>query len=154
MKLLFIVLNKTECLEALLKEFGDKDISGATIIDSKGMIQELSDREDFMLIGSLRSLLNPTHKENKTIFMVTDDEKVKACLCVKDAGADFVKTSTGFFGGGATAHDVRLMRSTVGEGMGVKASGGIRDYAAAVEMLKAGANRLGTSSGVAIAKML
>ena len=86
--------------------------------------------------------------------LLTDDEKIKACLCAKDAGADFVKTSTGFLGGGATAHDVRLMRSTVGEKMGVKASGGIRDYAAAVEMLKAGANRLGTSSGVAIAKML
>ncbi len=86
--------------------------------------------------------------------LLTDEEKVKACLCAKEAGAEFVKTSTGFIGGGATAHDVRLMRSTVGEGMGVKASGGIRDYAAAIEMLKAGANRLGTSSGVAIAKVL
>ena len=70
MKLLIIVLNKTECLEELLEEFGKNEISGATIIDSKGMIQELSDREefDFSFFGSLRNLLNPAHKENKTIL--------------------------------------------------------------------------------------
>ena len=74
MKLLIIVLNKTECLEELLEEFGKNEISGATIIDSKGMIQELSDREEFecRFFGALRKLLNPAHKENKTIFMVTD----------------------------------------------------------------------------------
>jgi len=84
--------------------------------------------------------------------LLTDDEKIQACLASKRAGADFVKTSTGFSTGGATPRDVRLMRMTVGPNMGVKASGGVRDYASAVEMIQAGANRLGTSSGVKIAQ--
>ncbi len=83
---------------------------------------------------------------------LTDEEKVKACELSKKAGADFVKTSTGFGTGGATAEDVALMRKTVGPDMGVKASGGIRDAAAAAAMVKAGANRLGCSAGVAIAQ--
>ncbi len=77
MKLLVIILNKTECLENLLEAFSENNISGATIIDSKGMIQELADHDDFRFIGSLRSLLNPDHKENKTILMVTKEEKVQ-----------------------------------------------------------------------------
>ena len=72
-----------------------------------------------------------------------DEEKVVACKLAKDAGADFVKTCTGFFGKGATVEDVRLMRQTVGEAMGVKAAGGIRTYADAVAMIRAGANRIG-----------
>lgn len=84
--------------------------------------------------------------------LLTDEEKVQACLAAKRAGADFVKTSTGFSTGGSTMKDIRLMRETVGPNMGVKASGGVKDYASAVAMVKAGANRLGTSSGVKIAK--
>lgn len=83
--------------------------------------------------------------------LLTDEEKVRACTVSKIAGADFVKTSTGFSTGGATVEDVRLMRKTVGEGMGVKASGAVRDYETAKKMIEAGANRLGTSSGVVIA---
>jgi len=83
---------------------------------------------------------------------LTRDEKIIACKLVKEAGADFVKTSTGFFGGGATVEDVRLMRQTVGKNMGVKAAGGIRTYADAVAMIEAGANRIGTSTAVAIIK--
>jgi len=83
---------------------------------------------------------------------LTMEEKVIACKLAKDAGADFVKTSTGLFGGGATVEDVRLMRQTVGKDMGVKAAGGIRTYADAVAMIEAGANRLGTSTAVAIIK--
>ena len=79
-----------------------------------------------------------------------DDEIVKACEIAKDAGADFVKTSTGFGPGNATTEAVSLMRKTVGRDVGVKASGGIRDFADALDMLDAGANRIGTSSGVAI----
>jgi len=79
-----------------------------------------------------------------------DEEKVVACKLAKDAGADFVKTCTGFFGKGATVEDVRLMRQTVGEAMGVKAAGGIRTYADAVAMIRAGANRIGTSTAVQI----
>jgi len=81
---------------------------------------------------------------------LTRDEKIIACKLVKEAGADFVKTSTGFFGKGATVEDVRLMRQTVGKNMGVKAAGGIRTYADAVAMIEAGANRIGTSTAVAI----
>lgn len=84
--------------------------------------------------------------------LLTDEEKVKACLLAKEAGADFVKTSTGFNKGGATVADVALMRKVVGPAMGVKAAGGIRDRRTAEEMVRAGANRLGTSSGVAIMK--
>jgi deoxyribose-phosphate aldolase len=81
---------------------------------------------------------------------LTKDEKIIACKLTKEAGADFVKTSTGFFGGGATVEDVRLMRQTVGKNMGVKAAGGIRTYADAVAMIEAGANRIGTSTATAI----
>ena len=82
--------------------------------------------------------------------LLTDDEKVIACQIAKNAGADFVKTSTGFGKGGATVHDIALMRRTVGPKMGVKASGGIRTFEDAVAMIKAGATRIGASSSVAI----
>lgn len=82
--------------------------------------------------------------------LLTDEEKVSACKLAKKAGADFVKTSTGFSTGGAKAEDVKLMRKVVGKEMGVKASGGIRTYEDAVLMLKAGANRLGVSASIKI----
>ena len=82
--------------------------------------------------------------------LLTDDEKVKACQCAKAAGADFVKTSTGFSTGGATPEDVALMRKTVGPEMGVKASGGVRTREDALAMIQAGASRLGASAGVKI----
>ena len=84
--------------------------------------------------------------------LLTDDEIVRACRTAVRAGADFVKTSTGFSKGGATVHAVSLMRSTVGSDVGVKASGGIRDAESARAMVEAGASRLGCSAGVAIAK--
>lgn len=84
--------------------------------------------------------------------LLTDDEIVRACRTAVRAGADFVKTSTGFSEGGATVHAVSLMRSTVGADVGVKASGGIRDAESARAMVEAGASRLGCSAGVAIAK--
>ena len=80
--------------------------------------------------------------------LLTDEEKRKACLCAKRAGADFVKTSTGFSTSGATPEDVALMRETVGPHMGVKAAGGVRCTQDADEMISSGATRLGTSSGV------
>ena len=82
--------------------------------------------------------------------LLTDEEKVLACQIAKSCGADFVKTSTGFSTGGATVEDVALMRRTVGPEMGVKASGGIRDYAKAKAMIDAGASRIGASAGIAI----
>ncbi|QTL97978.1 deoxyribose-phosphate aldolase [Iocasia frigidifontis] len=81
---------------------------------------------------------------------LSDDEVVQACKIAKEAGADFVKTSTGFGTAGATVEDVSLMRKTVGREIGVKASGGIKNYDLALDMLDAGANRIGASSGVAI----
>ena len=82
--------------------------------------------------------------------LLTNEEKRAACCLAKEAGADFVKTSTGFSSGGAVVEDVRLMRETVGAEMGVKASGGVRSRADAEAMVAAGATRLGTSSGVKI----
>jgi len=82
--------------------------------------------------------------------LLTDQEKVQACLLAKEAGADFVKTSTGYGGGGATVEDVALMRRTVGLHLGVKASGGLRTFAQAMAMVQAGATRIGASSGVAM----
>ncbi|KLI24065.1 deoxyribose-phosphate aldolase [Brachyspira hyodysenteriae] len=84
--------------------------------------------------------------------LLTDEEKVLACKIAKECGANFVKTSTGFSTGGATEHDVKLMREAVGKEMGVKASGGIKTYEDAIKMVEVGANRLGTSSGIAIMK--
>ncbi len=82
--------------------------------------------------------------------LLNDEEKVTCCKLCKAAGADFVKTSTGFSTGGATVHDVRLMRETVGPDMGVKAAGGIRDYMTAKAMIDAGATRIGASASIAI----
>ena len=86
--------------------------------------------------------------------LLTDEEKVRVCQIAKEAGADFVKTSTGFSTGGATVHDVELMRKTVGPEMGVKASGGVRTLADALAMIEAGASRLGASAGVKIIEAL
>jgi deoxyribose-phosphate aldolase len=105
----------------------------------------------------IASVVNTKHSSKGVIVKViietdylTQDEKVTACKLVKEAGADFVKTSTGLFGKGATIQDVRLMRQTVGNSMGVKAAGGIRTYADAEAMIRAGANRIGTSTANAI----
>ncbi|WP_042455097.1 deoxyribose-phosphate aldolase [Neobacillus dielmonensis] len=84
--------------------------------------------------------------------LLTDEEKVKACELSVKAGADFVKTSTGFSTGGATVEDIRLMRKTVGPDLGVKASGGVRSREDALAMVEAGATRIGASSGIAICK--
>ncbi len=84
--------------------------------------------------------------------LLTDDEKRIACRVCREAGVAYVKTSTGFSTGGATASDVRLMRAEVGDSMGVKASGGIRSLKDAEEMAAAGADRIGTSSGIAIVR--
>ncbi len=86
--------------------------------------------------------------------LLTDEEKIRACKLVVEIGAQFVKTSTGFSTAGATIADVKLMRETVGEKFGVKASGGVRDAQTAVAMIAAGATRIGTSNGIAIVKGL
>ncbi len=82
--------------------------------------------------------------------LLNEEEKIKACEIVMNAGADFVKTSTGFSVGGATVEDIRLMKKTVGNNIGIKASGGIRDYKTAIQMIQAGATRIGSSSSINI----
>ena len=100
--------------------------------------------------GVVKAAAGHTVKVIIETCLLTDEEKVKACEAAKAAGAHFVKTSTGFSTGGATTHDLALMRKTVGPEMGVKASGGIRDYETAMAMIEAGANRIGASAGIAI----
>ena len=100
--------------------------------------------------GVVKAAAGHTVKVIIETCLLTDEDKVKACEAAKAAGAHFVKTSTGFSTGGATTHDIALMRKTVGPEMGVKASGGIRDYATAMAMIEAGANRIGASAGIAI----
>ena len=102
------------------------------------------------IAGVVKAAAGRTVKVIIETCLLTDEEKVKACEAAKAAGADFVKTSTGFSTGGATTHDIALMRKTVGPEMGVKASGGIRDYATAMAMIEAGANRIGASAGIEI----
>ncbi|MDP8235334.1 MAG: deoxyribose-phosphate aldolase, partial [Candidatus Erginobacter occultus] len=103
----------------------------------------------------IRSVVRATRPNNmvKVILetcLLTDEEKVKACELAVEAGADFVKTSTGFSTGGATVEDIALMRKTVGPEIGVKASGGVRSFEDAEAMVKAGATRLGASAGLKI----
>jgi deoxyribose-phosphate aldolase len=129
--------------------------NGAQEVDMVINIGALKDKDYDVVKEDIESVVKAADKRAlvKVILetcLLTDEEKVKACEIAKTSGADFVKTSTGFSTGGATAEDVALMRKTVGEGFGVKASGGIRNYAAAAAMIAAGADRLGVSSSVAI----
>jgi deoxyribose-phosphate aldolase len=129
---------------------------GATEIDMVINIGALKARELELVAQDIRGVVNAAHSRNiivKVILetvLLTDEEKTIACLLSKEAGADFVKTSTGFAGGGATVHDVTLMRRVVGPEIGVKASGGVRTYEDAESMIKAGATRIGASAGVKI----
>lgn len=127
---------------------------GAEEVDMVINVGWLKDRKDDLVEEDVRQVKKACGgKVLKVIIetcLLTDEEKVRACeLCVK-AGADFVKTSTGFSTAGAKVEDVALMRKTVGPKIGVKAAGGIRDYQTAVNMVNAGANRLGCSAGIAI----
>ncbi len=130
--------------------------NGATEIDMVMNIGALKSRDLRLLHRDIATVVATCHAQSvlcKVILenvKLTDEEKVIASQVAKLAGADFVKTSTGFGGGGATAADVALMRRVVGQGMGVKAAGGVRDYADAQAMVKAGATRIGASAGVAI----
>lgn len=132
--------------------------NGATEIDMVMNIGALKSRDVKALHHDIGTVVKTCHAHNvicKVILetsKLNDEEKVIACQVSKVAGADFVKTSTGFGGGGATAGDVALMRKVVGPEIGVKASGGVRNYEDAQAMVKAGATRIGASAGVAIVK--
>lgn len=127
---------------------------GATEVDMVINIGWLKDHKDALVEEDIRQVKKACGKAHLKVIieacLLTEEEKVRACKLSVAAGADFVKTSTGFSTGGATAEDVALMRKTVGPDTGVKAAGGIRDYATAKKMIEAGANRLGCSAGIAI----
>ena len=128
---------------------------GADEVDMVIAVGKLKDGDDAYVKADIEAVVRAARGKALTKVIIetcllTDEEKRRACLLAKEAGADFVKTSTGFAAGGATAADVKLMRESVGEAMGVKAAGGIRSRADAEAMLAAGATRLGTSSGVKI----
>jgi deoxyribose-phosphate aldolase len=128
---------------------------GADEIDMVINIGRLKAQEDANVLRDIRNVRTAIGRRIclKVIIetcLLTEAEKVRACELACTAGADFVKTSTGFAGGGATTSDVALMSRVVGAGMGVKASGGIQDWETAAAMLAAGASRIGTSSGVVI----
>jgi deoxyribose-phosphate aldolase len=129
---------------------------GATELDMVINIGALKSGDYELVAHDIAGVVDVAHEAGclcKIIIetaLLTDDEKVRACVIAKDAGADFVKTSTGFSKGGATAADIALMRRVVGGEMGVKASGGVRDLKQAQEMIQAGATRIGASVGVKI----
>ena len=129
---------------------------GATEVDMVINIGALKGGDYALVQRDIEAVVHVAHRNRalaKVIIeaaLLTDDEKVKACTLAKAAQADFVKTSTGFGPGGATLHDVELMRRTVGPDMGIKAAGGIRDYETAHQMIAAGATRIGASAGIKI----
>lgn len=138
------------------KAFETKDAieKGAKEVDMVVNIGALKGGNTALLEKDIRAVVNAAVGNLVKVIietcLLTDEEKKAACEIAKRAGADFVKTSTGFSGGGATVKDVGLMRKAVGSQMGVKASGGVRSVEDAENMIEAGASRIGTSSGVKI----
>ncbi|MEF8873533.1 MAG: deoxyribose-phosphate aldolase [Candidatus Thermoplasmatota archaeon] len=130
---------------------------GADEIDMVLNIGKLKEGDHSYVEEDIRAVVesvdeDPTVKVIIEACLLTDEEKIKACEIAKEAGADFVKTSTGFAEEGAKLEDVRTMRETVGDAIGVKAAGGIGSYEKAKEMIEAGASRIGASSSVEIAE--
>jgi len=127
---------------------------GATEVDMVINIGWLKDHKDSLVEEDIRQVKKACGKAHLKVIieacLLTEEEKVRACKLSVAAGADFVKTSTGFSKSGATVEDVALMRKTVGNACQVKAAGGIRDYKTAKAMIEAGADRLGCSAGIAI----
>lgn len=129
--------------------------NGATEVDMVIPVGVLKDKDYIAVENDIRAVVEAAKSKALTKVIIetcllTDEEKIMACKLSKSAGADFVKTSTGFSTAGATVKDIRLMRETVGEQRGVKASGGVRSREDADAMIKAGATRIGTSNGVKI----
>ncbi|WP_040950465.1 deoxyribose-phosphate aldolase [Gorillibacterium massiliense] len=137
-------------------ETRDAIANGATEVDMVINIGALKDKLDEVVEQDIRAVVEAAKGKALTKVIIetsllTDEEKVRACKLAVAAGADFVKTSTGFSTGGATKEDIALMRQTVGPDVGVKASGGVRSYEDALAMVNAGATRIGTSAGISIA---
>ncbi|MBK6795642.1 MAG: deoxyribose-phosphate aldolase [Acidobacteria bacterium] len=129
---------------------------GATEIDMVINIGALKSGDDDLVRRDICGVVDAAHEGCAIVKVIietallTDEEKVRACRLAKEAGADFVKTSTGFSKGGATVADIELMRRTVGSELGVKAAGGVKDLESARQMIAAGATRIGASAGIKI----
>lgn len=143
------------------KAFETKDAiaNGAHEVDMVINIGALKDKDDELVERDIRAVVVASTGKalSKVIIetsLLTDEEKVRACELAVKAGADYVKTSTGFSTGGATVEDIALMRKTVGPNIGVKASGGVRNTSDAQNVIEAGATRIGASAGVSIVKGL
>jgi deoxyribose-phosphate aldolase len=134
--------------------------AGAAEVDMVLNIGALKSGDRDHVLADIKGVAAVAHDNGGILKVILEtsllslDEKIVACQISMAAGADFVKTSTGFAGGGATVDDIALMRGVVGEKLGVKASGGVRSSADALSMIQAGANRIGTSAGVAIVRDL
>lgn len=133
--------------------------NGAEEVDMVINIGALKDKNDELVERDIRAVVEAAKGKALTKVIIetsllTEEEKVRACKLSVQAGTDYVKTSTGFSTGGATAEDVALMRKTVGTGIGVKASGGVRNTEDANKIIEAGASRIGASAGVSIVKGL
>ncbi|MDO5038742.1 deoxyribose-phosphate aldolase [Clostridium sp.] len=140
-----------------VKVFETKDAiqNGATEVDMVINVGRLKDKDYDFVKEDIKAVVEAAKGKALTKVIIetcllTDEEKVIACKLSKEAGADFVKTSTGFSTGGATGEDIKLMRETVGENMGVKASGGVRSLEDALVMIENGATRIGASASIAI----
>ncbi len=140
-----------------VKAFETEDAikNGAHEVDMVINVGRLKDKNYEYVKQDIKAVVNAASGKALTKVIIetcllTDEEKVTACKLAKEAGADFVKTSTGFSTGGATAKDIKLMRETVGNDMGVKASGGIHSYEDAMAMIENGASRIGASASIAI----
>jgi len=149
-------LGAMDC-QSKAQEAGNAVNAGADELDMVINIGALKSRDLKWVEEDIKAVRNAS-KSNTVLkviietFLLTEEEKVLACEISKKAGADFVKTCTGFLGGSATIEDIALMRKVVGPDMGVKASGGVRDYEKAIALLNAGANRLGCASSIAVMK--
>ena len=146
----------THTPQAKAFETGEAIRLGAREIDMVIRVGALKDKKDREVAEDIRAVVDaakgcPVKAILETCYL-TDEEKIRGCRLVMEAGAAFVKTSTGFAGGGATVEDVKLMRETVGKMFGVKAAGGIRTLEDAIKMIEAGATRLGTSGSIAMMK--
>lgn len=127
---------------------------GADELDMVINIGALKDNNFELVKDDIQTVVDAAKADTKIKVIIetsllNEDEKIMACKLSKEAGADFVKTSTGFSGGGATVSDIKLMKSVVGD-LGIKASGGVRDYETAIKMIEAGATRIGASAGIKI----
>jgi deoxyribose-phosphate aldolase len=143
-------------IQSKLMEAEEAIKNGAEELDMVINVGKLKDKNYDFVLNDLKTIAHLAKKHlctSKVILetcLLNDEEKVAACLVAEEAGLDFVKTSTGFSKGGATIHDVSLMKFVIGDKLKVKASGGIRSYEDALNMINAGASRLGASAGVKI----